>query len=281
MKSSAKTWRFIDTGHLDGPTNMAVDEALLVSFNTAVSLPVFRLYGWNPPAFSVGKFQDAGLTLDLDRCRDAGIQVVRRVTAGGIIYHGAEVTYSIVCARQHIPEVGTVKGSFKKLCGFLLLTYRKLGLDPAFAVDRRPEGLKLGERTALCFAGKEEYDIVIGGRKIGGNAQRRKRDVVFQHGSIPLRNCLGEALGFVHESARPSTLAQGTVSLEELQVAPEVAELNDILAASFEQCFAVTLGRSGLSPEEQNAAAVFRENKYSLETWNREGKEPLSSEILC
>jgi lipoyl(octanoyl) transferase len=280
MTTAAKTWRFIDTGHLDGPNNMAVDEALLVSFNPADSQPVLRLYGWSPPAFSVGKFQNAGLTLDLDRCREAGIKVVRRVTAGGIIYHGAEVTYSIVCARHHIPEVGTVKGSFKKLCGFLLLTYRKLGLDPAFALDRRTDGIKLGERTALCFAGKEEFDIVIDGRKIGGNAQRRKRDLVFQHGSIPLRNSLGDALDFVHESARPSTLAEGTVSLEQLKVEPEVAELNELLAASFEQCFGVTLGRTGLSPVEQHAAAVFLDKKYSLDSWNREGREPLTSEIL-
>jgi len=266
-------WRFIDTGFLDGATNMAQDEALLASFNPATSLPVFRLYGWNPPAFSIGKFQDAGQALYLDRCKEAGIQVVRRVTAGGIIYHAEEVTYSIVCAPQHIPEVRTVKESFKKLCGFLLLTYRKLGFDPAFAVDSHFPGVKLGERTSLCFAGKEEYDIVIGGRKIGGNAQRRKKDIVFQHGSIPLRNCLTEALGFVRESARSASLVQGTVSLEELNIEPQAGLVKDILADSFQQCFAVTLLRSGLEPDEHQAASYLFENKYSREMWNRYGKD--------
>lgn len=269
----SSVWRFIDTGFLDGAANMAQDEALLTSFNPATSLPVFRLYGWNPPAFSIGKFQDAGQALDLDRCKKAGIQVVRRVTAGGIIYHAEEVTYSIVCAPQHIPEVRTVKESFKKLCGFLLLSYRKLGLDPAFAVDSHFPGVKLGERTALCFAGKEEYDIVIGGRKIGGNAQRRKKDIVFQHGSIPLRNCLTEALGFVRESARSDSLAQGTVSLEELNIAPQAGLVKDILADSFQQCFAVTLLRSGLEPAEHQAASYLLENKYSREMWNRYGND--------
>jgi lipoate-protein ligase A len=266
-----KVWRFIDTGPLDGPANMAVDEALLSSFDPDSSPPVFRLYGWNPPAFSVGKHQDAAQTLDLDRCREDGIRVVRRVTAGGIIYHAEEVTYSIVCAPKHIPQVRTVKESFKSLCGFLLLTYRKLGLEPAFAVESNPSGVKLGERTALCFAGKEEYDIVVGGRKVGGNAQRRLKEVVFQHGSIPLRNCLTEALSFVHENARPPLLEQNTASLEEMQVVPDVGELKGILADSFEECFAVSLSRSGLDPYERKAAEYLRENKYSRDSWNRDG----------
>jgi lipoate-protein ligase A len=271
MKYSSTAWRFIDTGPLDGPANMAVDEALLSSFDPDDSPPVFRLYGWNPPAFSIGKYQDAAQTLDLDRCREAGIRVVRRVTAGGIIYHAEEVTYSIVCSPKHIPKVRTVKESFKSLCGFLLLTYRKLGLEPTFAVESNPSGAKLGERTALCFAGKEEYDIVVGGRKIGGNAQRRLKEAVFQHGSIPLRNCLTEALSFVHENARPPLLEQNTASLEGMQVVPDVEELKGILADSFEECFAVSLFRSGLDPDERKTAEYLLENKYSRDSWNREG----------
>jgi lipoyl(octanoyl) transferase len=251
---------------------MAEDEALLASFNPATSLPVLRLYGWNPPAFSIGKFQDAGRTLDLDRCKAAGIQVVRRVTAGGIIFHAEEVTYSIVCSPQHIPEVRSVKESFRKLCGFLLLTYRKLGLDPGFAVDRNFTGVKLGERTALCFAGKEEYDIVIGGRKIGGNAQRRKKDIVFQHGSIPLRNCLPDALAYVRDSAGSASLEHATVSLEELNLTPQAGLVKEIIADSFQQNFAVTLLRSGLEPAEHQAALNLLENKYALEKWNRYGE---------
>jgi lipoate-protein ligase A len=45
---------------------------------------------------------------------------------------------------------------------------------------------RLGQKTAFCFAGKEEYDLLIKGRKMGGNAQRRFKDVIFQHGSIPI-----------------------------------------------------------------------------------------------
>ena len=266
------TWRFIDTAPMDGPTNMAMDEALLALFDPDTSPPVFRLYGWEPAAFSIGRFQDADTTLDLRKCRDSGVEAVRRMTAGGIIYHADEITYSIVCARKHIHGARSVKESFRKLCGFLLLTYRRLGLDAGFAVDKNRSATGLGQRTPLCFAGREEYDIVIDGRKIGGNAQRRTKGVIFQHGSIPLRNCLPEALGFVRGDEKPATLEQNTVSIGELNVSVDAGRLKKMLVRSFEECIEVTLLDSEPSVDETRLAECLRENKYSRDAWNREGR---------
>ncbi|HET6418956.1 MAG TPA: lipoate--protein ligase family protein [Geobacteraceae bacterium] len=261
----------MDTGPLDGPTNMALDEALLTSFDPAVSSPVFRLYGWNPPAFSIGRFQDADKTLDSVKCRDAGIDTVRRMTGGGLIYHADEITYSIVCAQKHISGISSVKETFRKLCAFLLHVYRKLGLDAAFAVDRNFRGARLGRRTAICFAGKEEYDIIVEGRKIGGNAQRRIREVIFQHGSIPLSNCLGEAMSYVLESEKPALLEQETASLGELGFVPDSGKLKNILAESFENNLEVSLIPSGPKEDELRTMNHLRERKYSSAAWNREG----------
>ena len=66
------SWRLIDTGPLDGPANMAVDEALLACFDPQKSVPVLRLYGWHPPAMSVGRFQKAAEVLDLENVRVPG-----------------------------------------------------------------------------------------------------------------------------------------------------------------------------------------------------------------
>lgn len=77
----------------------------------------------------------------------------------------------------------------------------------------------------------------------------------------------------MRESARSDSLAQGTVSLEELNIAPQAGLVKDILADSFQQCFAVTLLRSGLEPAEHQAASYLLENKYSREMWNRYGND--------
>ncbi|MGB7630634.1 MAG: lipoate--protein ligase family protein, partial [Candidatus Deferrimicrobium sp.] len=183
---SGTTWRLIDTGPLDGASNMAIDEALLDNFDPGKSTPVLRLYGWSPPALSLGRFQDAGEVLDLDRCRADGVSVVQRITGGGVIYHAEELTYAIVCAPHHLPGETTIKESYRFLTGFLLSFYRELGLPAAYAAEVPEDTSRLGKRTPFCFAGRESYDILIDGRKIGGNAQRRLRRAVFQHGSIPL-----------------------------------------------------------------------------------------------
>ncbi|HJV35917.1 biotin/lipoate A/B protein ligase family protein [Geomonas sp.] len=265
MPNPSPTWRLIDAGPLDGPANMALDEALLSSFNPESSLPVLRLYGWEPPALSLGRYQDAESSLRLDLCSAEGVPLVRRMTGGGIIYHGDEVTYSIVCSPEQIGDATGVKEGFRKLCGFLLETYRQLGLEAAFAIDRQPAGERLGERTAFCFAGKEEYDVVVAGRKIGGNAQRRMRGVIFQHGSIPLKSRVHLAARYLKEPADAVTTA---VSLDELGLQPEPAHLKQLLVNSFQQCLGVRLLRDGVSEGENGMAAQLVETKYRCHEWN-------------
>ncbi len=249
---------------------MAIDEALLRSFDPESSQPVLRLYGWNPPALSLGRFQKAAEVLDQERCRADGVAVVRRVTGGGVIYHADELTYSLVCAPSQIPPTASIKDSFRVLTGFLLLFYRRLGLDAGYAVDVAPEGARLGERTAFCFAGKESFDVVANGRKIGGNAQRRLKGVIFQHGSIPLCNRAVAGLSYMREQ-RPE-YADGTTSLAECGVIADECTLQSALAAAFSSYFDVKLENDTLSDREQADRDELCLNKYSTERWNMEGE---------
>jgi lipoate-protein ligase A len=269
------SWRLVDTGPLDGATNMAVDEALLASFNPEVSRPVLRLYGWNPPALSLGRYQQATEALDLERCAAAGVSVVRRITGGGVIYHAAELTYSIVCAPCHLPPADSIKESFRQLTAFLLHFYRELGLVADYAVDVVPAGVKLGERTLFCFAGKESYDILISGRKIGGNAQRRTRQAIFQHGSIPLKNSLAQACSFLRHT--PAGVAEGTTSLTELGITTSASILNKQLAAAFRVTLGTSLVTETLTPEEAALADRLRAEKYTRESWTVLGDLNLST----
>lgn len=251
---------------------MAVDEALLQHFDPAVSPPVLRLYGWEPPAFSVGRFQRPEEALQLDRCVAAGIPVVRRITGGGAIYHAAELTYAVVCAPRHISGALGVKETFRALTAFLLRFYGSLGIKASWAADSPPIEGCYGVRTPLCFAGKEEYDIIIGGRKIGGNAQRRLRDAIFQHGSIPLRCALSEALPFFREP--PAGLVDGTTSLAQLGVGADPAWLRGELARAFGETLGVELTPSILTAEEEATAAGLGAGRYGGDAWNLRGEKP-------
>jgi len=245
---------------------MALDEALLTCFEPGSSLPVLRLYGWSPPAFSIGRFQKPDEVIDLDACARAGIPVIRRVTGGGCIFHAEELTYSIVCTPDQVADVGGVKESFRLLCGFLLRAYHRIGLAPGFAIDDSPRHEKLGQRTPLCFAGTEEYDILVDGRKLGGNAQRRQRGVIFQHGSIPLRPALSRAQPFLR-----CPLPDGATSLAEAGCPVNPDELKQHLVDSFRENLGVTLTCSVPEIEECRKAGLLRESKYCSATWNLQG----------
>lgn len=252
------TWRFIDTGPLPGPENMALDEALLNCFVSGRSLPLLRIYGWAPPAFSCGRFQKPEEILDPERCQRDGIPVVRRITGGGVIYHAEELTYALVCPASAIPESRGVKAAFFRLTSFLLDFYRRLGLSPWHAADYPGNGRRLGERTALCFAGTESCDILVNGRKIGGNAQRRLKDVIFQHGSIPLQQMAGIGAEYLQE--KPTGLLEATTSLGQEGISLPREELTRLLARSFGASMNVSLVADSLAPGERAAAEEIMRN---------------------
>jgi len=263
-------WRFVDTGSLRGGHNMAIDEALLNSFDSKQSVPILRIYGWNTPTLSLGRFQDVKEVLDLDRCNTDSIPVIRRVSGGGTIYHADELTYSIVCSPEHIPAASSVKESFRSLTGFLIDFYKELGLDASYALDSVPNAERIGIRTAFCFAGKESFDILINGKKIGGNAQRRLKNVIFQHGSIPIVSHAVTGLQYMND--RSPEYAQGTASLLECGVSLDMSILKSKLVECFYRNMGVESSESCLSKAEYQMSEELLINKYAKDSWNLRGE---------
>src|SRR5438094_3598386 len=68
--------------------NMAIDEVLLET----AKAPSIRFYRWNSPALSFGYFGKFADVAHYAAARD----LVRRWTGGGIVFHGDDLTYSIV-----------------------------------------------------------------------------------------------------------------------------------------------------------------------------------------
>jgi len=248
---------------------MAVDEALLMSFDPELSPPILRTYGWHPPALSLGRFQNAAEVLDLERCRHDSVDIVRRVSGGGTIYHADELTYSIICSQSQIPPAASVKDSFRVLTGFLIEFYRSLGLKACYAVDADPGNVGLGGRTAFCFAGKESFDILLDGRKIGGNAQRRLKNVIFQHGSIPFINRAQHGLQYMKD--RTPEHAEHTVSLFDCGVTADITALKSMLVEAFKQNMDVDISVESLSPDERRMADELLAVKYTSDRWNLQG----------
>ena len=258
-------WRFIDTGSASAAWNMAVDEALLYSRREG-DLPILRLYAWTP-SLSIGRYSKTQEGVDTARLAEAGIAAVRRITGGGILVHGGDLSYALIVPRGFAGGRG-VKESYRFLCGFLIRLYERLGLEAAFARDLRLEA----SHSALCLAGREAYDIVIAGKKMGGNAQRYARHALLQHGSIPLRLEPGR---FEPLFCGPSGL-ENAASLERLGIRLTENALKEELLEAFGDAFETEVAADGLRPEEEAYAQMLQRRKYEQEAWNFHAKDPFS-----
>jgi lipoate-protein ligase A len=259
-----KTSRFIPYGAFSPYENMAIDEYLL-SYYEKTSQPVFRLYGWSPAGISVGKNQEALKDLDLNRCKKDAVPVVRRQTGGGAIYHNNEITYSIVCSEKDLSDKSlTVKGSFEKLNQFIIKMYAKYSLMAAYAKDFYPAGTALGAPSAFCFASNEEYDIVIKGKKIGGNAQSRKKDIIFQHGSIPLKPSPQAMDYFIKKEDGWNYTDLGSLTGRTVDVVEACANM----IASYTETFSCSLEEKPLELDEKREVVALLTSKYAVNNWN-------------
>jgi len=177
--------RVLNDPSLDGPTNMARDEALLTGVGAGHSPPTLRLYQWDPPTISLGYFQRFA---DYEALPPpAGrLAVVRRPTGGGAILHDLELTYSLVLPIRHPLLSGGPNRLYEVTHQAIIASLEELQSSPRMCGVTDDSGAARG--PFFCFVRRHCYDVLIGGEKIAGSAQRRTRTAVLQHGSIVLDN---------------------------------------------------------------------------------------------
>jgi len=258
-----KRWRLIVTEPATGAWNMALDEAMAESVRAGGS-PFLRFYFWEPGTLSLGRFQnlESGLTTQAH-----SVPLVRRPTGGGGIWHENELTYSLGCAQADLDVTG-VKASFEKLCGFLVQAWVSLGWDACFAKDAILHG-PLGSFTPACYAGQEEYDILVGGKKLGGNAQRRDRSTIFQHGSLPLVLDHGVLEHLFLPGFRPDPAF--TTDLSSCGWKGSTKGLIPVLAEAFQNRLGVEWAEGSPTPEELLRAKVLEAEKFANLEWTQTG----------
>jgi lipoate-protein ligase A len=206
--------------------NMAIDEALL---ETAV-VPTIRFYRWRSPALSFGyfgKFSDVAIYA-------AERDLVRRWTGGGMVFHGDDLTYSIVIPASDPAfdesSIAIYEKIHRALCGALA------GHNQGAELVTVPNHLRAADRGSLdndCFANPVRADVMMDGRKIAGAAQRRTRRGLLQQGSI-----------------------QGIT-------------MKTDLAQKFAQALSVNCSEFEVNEEIFQRARELAQQKYGTESWQR------------
>ena len=110
--------RLIDSGYNDAYTNMAIDESIMTMVSKGKVPATLRFFGWKPPAISIGYFQALTREVDLEKCKELGVQYVRRITGGGAVFHDKEITYSICIPEKEVPK--DIMRSYDLICGAVI-----------------------------------------------------------------------------------------------------------------------------------------------------------------
>ena len=210
---------------------MALDETLLARAGQG-DAPTLRLYGWDGPWLSLGYAQPFSARALL-ACRAAGVRVVRRVTGGRAVLHGADLTYAVTAPEAALP--GSLTASYRVLSAALLRALLAIGVA-AESAPAGPTPSPVDPARFDCFAEAAADELAVGGRKLAGSAQRRAGGALLQHGSIRLAPDPPEA-------ARVAGAGRLATSLDELGVASALARrrlvtalpesLADVLGVAF------------------------------------------------
>lgn len=246
--------------------NMAVDEALLESYlgDDAPVEPTLRLYGWDPPALSLGRRQDARGAHDPVFLASERIDLVRRPTGGAAVLHERERTYCVAGRLREEPFPGGVLDTYCRVARALVRGLELVGLE-ARSVGAGPHSAGAGP---LCFARTSDHEIAVGADKLVGSAQLRRRGAFLQHGSIPSRGDASRAGRATGTDGSGASFA-GVEDLLGRTLDP--AELDAALIRGFELTFDVSLCLGDLSPKEIARAEGLRRGKYTTSSWTLEG----------
>jgi hypothetical protein len=165
---------------------MAADAAVLDAVARGASPPTIRVYAWERAAVSVGRFQNVARTLRVGQCVALGLPVVRRVTGGRGVLHGADVTVAVAIRSDCLPGSDrSVVGVHRRIMGGLAHSLEPIGVGIA-AGHRAPSPGAGGD----CFAAFCCADLVdASGAKVAGSAQCRTRQALLQQVSIATGRC--------------------------------------------------------------------------------------------
>ncbi len=245
-------WRLLDDGIHEARHHFAVEEALARLLDEGISPPTLRLRQVNPAVF-IGVHQNTWDEVDVDYCRENGIQVVRRMNGGGAVYHEmGSFCFSAFFPREMFTR--TDQEIYHLFAEPVIRTCADYGLMAEF-----------GGRN----------DILTGSRKIYGSAQFSWYSAFVQSGTFLVnmdfeameRSLTPNYLKFANKTAHSITERVTSLS-REVGRTVNTREVMDLFSNHFASTFEVQLTPGYLTAAESKLALELLESKYNTDRWN-------------
>jgi lipoate-protein ligase A len=160
---AAASIRLVDVTFQSPEENLAYDEVLLDRAEQN-GRDVLRFWESDNLFVVLGVSQILRENIHERACEEDAVPILRRCSAGGCVLQGPGcLNYTLVLTHEHHPDVATIRGSYCYILGRICEALRTYGVSAKH---------------------KGTSDIAIGGHKISGNAQKRRRSAILHHGTL-------------------------------------------------------------------------------------------------
>ena len=229
----------------DSPAeNLALEEVLLDEVEQGRRADTLRFWESPTPFVVLGTAQKLAQETHEEHCQADGVPIMRRCSAGGCVLQGpGSLNFALFLRYDTVPEVASLHASYAYIGALLCAALESLGITAA--------------RQGVS-------DIAIDGRKVSGNAQRRRRNAMLHHGTLLYRADTDVMARYLREPVdRPEYRADRDhgAFLTTLPTTPDA--LRDALCNEMAPQGIVDLCR----PEERAAAQALAAEKYDSRAW--------------
>lgn len=237
--------RLIHYSHPDPATNLALEEVLLDEVEQDRQPDTLRFWESPVPFVVLGTAQVLAEEVNEPHCLADGVPIMRRCTAGGCVLQGpGSFNYALYLSYASFPETASLHASYRFILGKVCAALATLGIEASH------QGIS---------------DIAIGGLKVSGNAQRRRRRALLHHGTLLYRADAASISRYIREPAeRPDY--RGTRTHGEFVTALPTGP--EALMRSIANAFDARDDELPTVGELEHADALVLE-KYRQDTWIR------------
>jgi lipoate-protein ligase A len=189
--------------------------------------PLLHLYRWQGACATMGHFVKPEEWLQLEAVRRHGLDLGRRPTGGGILFHLTDLAFSFFLPSGHpLFSMNTLTNYQTVNRWVVRVIQRYLGeLCGGELLPSEPQAATTAAQH-FCMAKPTKYDVMWHGRKVGGAAQRRRKQGLLHQGSISLAPAPTELLKdvlrpeqgvFAAMQQHTHCLLEGPVSSEKME----------------------------------------------------------------
>ena len=225
--------------------NLAMDELLLAKAESGEIGETLRF--WEAEEYFIavgraGKIKEDCLT---EKCLKGGVKILRRISGGGTVLQGPGcLNYSAVLSYEREKDFKNIRASYNCILGRIAGNFKTKGIN----IDFFPIS-----------------DLALGGKKVSGNAQTRKKKYLLHHGTFLYAFDLPRVTSYLKHSSSEPEYRNSRPHKEFLTNLPIS---KDQIKRSILEVFPVSGTNQKLDKRDAEELTELIKEKYSSEKWN-------------